>query len=295
MPLFAIAALALVIVLTVHVFHTGRPKLWLLLIWAMPVVGSLIYVLAEMLPQLLKGEGVISLDSARNARQRDVTRRRDPDARQGSDLQWSRRGGGGAAPPPKARESAARESAASRQDERLFKTPKDPLREGMIHEKLRRAEECLAAHRFDEAIDLFAAARQGFFADSPDIVFGLARAHFGRGDLAAASGLLDELATGRPAWQPHAVAILKARVLAQQGDTAAATALLDAILTQTDNLEGRRLEAQYRRAEILWQSGAIEPAMADLAEITRHEKLFRVGEDERRWIRLATQALQAIS
>ena len=101
--------------------------------------------------------------------------------------------------------------------------------------------------------------------------------------------------TGRPAFQPHAVAILKARVLAQQGDTAAAVALLDAILAQTDNLEGRRLEAQYRRAEILWQSGAIEPAVAALTEITRHEQLFRVDDEERHWIRLAGQALQAIS
>ena len=114
-------------------------------------------------------------------------------------------------------------------------------------------------------------------------------------DLDAALNLLDELVTGRPAYQPHAIAILKARVLARQGDVAAALALLDAILAQTDNLEGRRLEAQYRRAEILWQSGDTQQAAGELTEILRHERLFRVSDDERQWIRLADQALQAIA
>lgn len=281
MPVLGLAVLALVILLSIHVCQTGRSKMWLPVIWLLPVLGSLIYVLVEMLPQLFRGEGVVSLEAAREARQRDVTRdRRD-------DLQWRRRGGQG--------ELSSPQSGEARRAARMFRPPKDPLREGMIHDKLKRAEEALATHRYDAAVDLFASARQGFFADSPDIVFGLARAHFGRGDLDAALTLLDELVTGRPAFQPHAVAILKARVLAKQGEVAAAVALLDAILGQTGNLEGRRLEAQYRRAEILWQSGAMDEAIAALTELTRHEQLFRVTDDERQWVRLAGQALQAIS
>lgn len=267
MPLLAIAVLALVIVLSVHVCRTGRSKMWLPVIWMLPVLGSLIYVLVEMLPQLWRGDVIVSTA--------------DPRFEQILDEEIDRK--------------LMERQKGQRQRDKLFQEPKDPLREGSVHEKLKRAEECLGSKKFDEAIDLFTAARQGFFADSPDIVFGLGRAHFGRGDLDAARGLLDELVTGRPAYQPHAVAILKARILAKQGEVAAALSLLDAILAQNDNLEGRRLEAQYRHAEILWQQGETEKAAAELTEILRHEKLFRIDDDDRRWIRLANQALQAIS
>jgi hypothetical protein len=255
--------------------------MWLPVIWLLPVLTSLIYVLVEMLPQLFRGESVVSLEQACAAWQRDgVCQRR-------ADVQWCRRGGQGELSPP--------QNWAARRPQRMFRPPKDPLREGMIHDKSKRAEEAHAIHRYYAAIDLFTSARQGSFADSPDIAFGLARAHFGRGDLDAALSLLDELLTGRPAFEPHAVAILKARVLAKQGEVAAALALLHAILGQTDNLEGRRLKAQYRRAEILWQSGAIDRAKGALTELTRHEQLFRINDEERHWIRLAGQALQAIS
>lgn len=290
MPILLIAVIALQIVLAVHVFRTNRSKLWLPAIIIFPVVGSLIYILIEMLPQFFRGEDIVSLDDARRAQQRDVTRDRGG---VGTDVQWSRRRHGNADPAP--RQSTATTTSKSWRTEQMFRTPKDPLREGMIHEKLKRAEACLKTHRYDEAIDLFASARQGFFADSPDIIFGLACAHFGRGDYDAALNLLDELVTGRPAFQPHAVAIQKARVLAKQGDGIAAVALLDAILGETGNLEGCRLEAQYRRAEILWQSGEIQPAVAALKEILRHEQLFRINDEERQWIRLAGQALQTIA
>lgn len=290
MPILAVVVVALVIVLSVHICRTGRSRMWLPVIWLLPVVGSLIYVFVEMLPQLFRGDDVVSLEDARRAQRRDRLPDRPPAPR--SDVQWSRRQQSQSQPPPGHRSSRPRVEPR-RAD--MFRTPKDPLREGMIHEKLRRAEACLTRHQYDEAVDLFASARQGFFADSPDIVFGLARAHFGRSDFDAALNLVDELVTGRPAYQPHAVAILKARVLAKQGDVTAALALLDSILAQTDNLEGHRLEAQYRRAEILWQNGETHEATIGLNEIIRHAQLFNITDDERHWIGLADQALQAIS
>lgn len=283
MPFLAIAVVALVILLSVHICRTGRSTMWLPVIWLLPVLGSLIYLMVEMVPQLFRGQDVESLEDARKAQRHDVTTRPSPE------VQWRRRNGHSSRPP------AEPPSRAGQRGDGLFRTCKDPLREGMIHEKLKQAEKCLGQHRYAEAIDHFASARQGFFADSPDIVFGLARAHFGAGNLDAALNLLDELVTGRPAYQPHTVAILKARVLAGQGEVAAAVALLDAILAQSDNLEGRQLEAQYRRAEILWQNGNAQDALTALTEIVRHEQLFRVNEDERHWIRLAGQAMQAIS
>lgn len=293
MPIVAFANLTLLVLLSFHICRTGRSKMWLLAIWALPVLGSLIYVLVEMVPQLLGDGRETAGDDDGAPPQRPSSAgpsSADPDAR-GSGLPWSRRRQGQTPPAPR----PVAKSAATGRDDRMFRAPKDPLREGMVHEKLREADRALASHRYDEAAALFASARQGFFADSPDILYGLARAHVGRGDFDSALGLLDELVTARPAYQPHAIAILKARVLAKLGDATAALALLDAILLQTDNLEGRRLEGQYRRAEILWQSGDVAKAASGLNEILRHEKLFRVSDDERHWIRLAGQALQAIS
>lgn len=278
-----LAVIGLQIFMVVHVLRHDKPCWWISLIVLVPLIGSLAYFIVEIVPE---HQRAASRDAPPfgSVTERQVYRRGQVD----QPLPGQQRG----ARPD--RENEMRQQARERQ-ERLHRTPKDPLREGSVHEKLTRAEACLARHKYDEAIDLFAAARQGFFVDAPDILLGLAKAHFGRGDWVEALKLVDELSLGKPSYQPHGVAILKARILAKQGSVAAALAILDAVLAQNENLEGRRLEAQYRYAEILWQSGDTQRAATALTEILRHEQLFRVGDDERRWIRLADQALQAIS
>jgi hypothetical protein len=279
-----LAVIGLQIFMVVHVLRNDKPCWWISLIVLLPLIGSLAYFITEILPE----------------HQHAARRRIDPPFGPVTERQVYRRGQVDQPPAGQLRggrhdrEEAMRQQARERQ-ERLHRAPKDPLREGSVHEKLTRAEACLARHKYDEAIDLFAAARQGFFVDAPDILHGLAKAHFGRGDMGDALKLLDELTLGKPSYRPHGVAILKARVLAKQGNVTAALAILDAVLAQNKNLEGRRLEAQYRYAEILWQSGDTQRAATALTEIQRHEKLFRVSDDEREWIRLAGQALQAIS
>lgn len=264
MPLLAIAVVALVIVLSVHVCRTGRSRMWLPVIWVLPILGSIIYVLVEMVPQLFGGD-------AGEARAKSTA---DKESRKrAAVLEIERR-------------LAGRVASADADSN---------LNGGSVHARMQLAEACLMREKYDEAAELFANARQGFFANSPDILHGLARAQFGRGDMAATISLLDELVSGNASYQPHAVTILKARALAKQGDAKAALAILDSILAETQNLEGRRLEAQYRYAEILWQQGETPRALAALTEILRHEKLFRVSDDERHWIRLADQAMKAIS
>ena len=264
MPLLAIAVLALVVVLSIHVCRTGRSRMWLPVIWVLPILGSIIYVLVEMVPQLFGGD-----EGETRARSKAENESRN----RAKVIEIERR-------------LSARAAAAGA----------DPnIDGGSVHARLQLAEACLLREKYDEAAELFAGAREGFFANSPDILHGLARAHFGRGDMAAAIGVLDELVSGNASYQPHAVTILKARALAKQGDAAAAVAILKSILADTQNLEGRRLEAQYRYAEILWQQGEKSKALATLTEILRHEKLFRVSDDERHWIRLADQAMKAIA
>lgn len=264
MPLLAIAVLALVVVLSVHVCRTGRSKMWLPVIWVLPVLGSIIYVLVEMVPQLFGGD--------------------EGEARTRSKADHE------------SRKRAKVFEIERRLSDRVAAADADPnLNSGSVHARVQLAEACLMREKYDEAAELFAGARQGFFANSPDILYGLARAHFGRGDMAAAIGLLGEIATGNSSYQPHAIMILKARALAKRGDATTALAVLESILAETQNLEGRRLEAQYRYAEILWQQGETPKALAALTEILRYEKLFRVSDDERHWIRLADQAMKAIS
>lgn len=263
MPILALAVLALVILLSVHIFRTGRSKMWLPVIWVLPVLGSLIYIFVEMLPQLFRA---------------------DPPAA-GDDPQ---------SPPRPGRATVSREAP------KLVVVQKQPEREDSVHETLQLAEASLEQGQFEEADALFGKVRDTAFAQAPEVRYGQARARFGRGDMARGDmasviALLDDLTQSHPAFQPHALAILKARATARLGDVTAALAQLQAVLAEPDNLEGKRLEAQYRYAEILWQAGEIEKARAALTDIQRYEKLFRVGEDERHWIRLATQALQAIS
>jgi hypothetical protein len=271
MPLLALAVVALVVLLSVHVCKTGRSKMWLPVIWVLPVLGSIIYVLVEMLPALVARQDAADDAAAKAAR------KSEPLADQVD---------------RKIERMVARRAREVDVDA--------VLRDGTVHTRLKLAEDCLAQGRFDEADALFGKARDGFFIGSPDIIFGQARARFGRddkgrGDMASVLALLDELAKTHPSFQPHAVAILKARATARMGDVTAAIPQLQAVLAEPENLEGRRLEAQYRYAEILWQAGEIDKAKAALTDLQRYEKLFRVGEEERQWIRLAAQAQQAIS
>jgi hypothetical protein len=52
MPLMALAHLLLVIALAAHVERTGRPQFWFYVLFLLPGVGALAYVLLELLPSL---------------------------------------------------------------------------------------------------------------------------------------------------------------------------------------------------------------------------------------------------
>jgi len=54
-PLIGLAGIALEVLLIVHVVRTGRDRIWIWLIIGIPVFGSLAYVVAELLPELLRG------------------------------------------------------------------------------------------------------------------------------------------------------------------------------------------------------------------------------------------------
>lgn len=295
MPLSLFAILALAGVLTIHLLTTGRSKLWLLAIWLLPVLGGLVYVAIVLLPYF----------------RRDKTgadaRRRSSGVDRGDDLSLAARMRDWEIDMRRIEASQNRDTAADATSETAggfahhapIETSADqfpavPPADGLLGERLLHAEACVAQGRFADAIDLLESARHGVGGDSPTIMHSLARAYFGLGDVAETIRLLDALQARWPDFQPDAIAILKARALAKEGSAQAALSLLDAMLVQGEGAGSRRLEAQYRHAEILWQSGATQQAVAELTEITRRDAPAR-ADDERHWIRLAGQALQAIS
>ena len=53
---------------------------------------------------------------------------------------------------------------------------------GSVQNKLAMAQECTARGHFDEAITLYESAREGQFAQAPDVLLGLARVRFLNGE-----------------------------------------------------------------------------------------------------------------
>ena len=72
MPILYILSLAIQVALIVHVIKTGRNTLWILAIAFLPLVGSLAYVIAEIVPHAMGSR------AARRARS-GVRRMIDPD------------------------------------------------------------------------------------------------------------------------------------------------------------------------------------------------------------------------
>ena len=76
MPLIPVSILSLLIqaALIVHVFKTGRNTLWILAIGLLPGIGSLAYLIAEVLPELFGGR---TARRARSGMQRMIDPNRD--------------------------------------------------------------------------------------------------------------------------------------------------------------------------------------------------------------------------
>jgi hypothetical protein len=70
--LISILSIAIQVGLIVHVIKTGRNMIWILALGLLPLVGSIAYVVVEILPELLGGR------TARRAKS-GVQRMMDPD------------------------------------------------------------------------------------------------------------------------------------------------------------------------------------------------------------------------
>lgn len=256
MPILALAVVALQIFMAVHVFRSGNSCWWITIILFFPLIGSLIYFFVEVAPTLQASSKVVRVDQER----------------------WRR--------------AAA---AAAQASDISARKVEDIANNGSVNNKIVLAEQCYLQGRYGDAIRLYESAREGYFVNAADLLIGLARARFAQGDHAETRQVLRDLAAAHPNSFAQERAILSARAVAAAGDRATAIAELETLLERKDSLEARRLEARYYFAEILWQHGAHERARAELAEVLKHGKLFRMTEDEEYWVRQASEARKAIA
>jgi hypothetical protein len=160
---------------------------------------------------------------------------------------------------------------------------------GSVQNKLALAQECTARGHFEEAIKLYESAREGPFAQAPDLLLGLARVRFYNGEPKAARDLLERLAVAHPDYYPQDVAILKARAADAAGDSETALRELEAMLDRSVGLEAR-----FRYGEILARTGKTQEAKAELKTVVNHARRFRIGPTERPWAKQSRDLLASL-
>ena len=240
MPFAAILHVLLGVACAVHVVRTGRSYFWIYIVLIFPIVGALIYVIAELLPGLI---------GARTVRRAANTARRILD-------------------PEKAYREASRNLQIS----------------PTAHNMCALAEACIDRQSYDEAITLYLNALTGQNADAPDMMEGLARAHFLNGDMAQALAVLDDLRAKNPDYRAADAHMIYARSLEGLGRDAEA---LDEYAALTRYYNGE--EARCRWALVLRKVGKAAEARALFEEIARSQRLApkHYVKAQREWIDIA--------
>jgi hypothetical protein len=245
MPIAAVLHALLGVTCAVHVVRTGRPYYWIFIVLFFPLIGSLIYVLAELLPDLF---------GTRAARQ------------------------------------AASRARSILDPERAYREASRNLQiSPTAYNMCALAEACVERQSYDEAITLYRGALTGVTADAPDIMEGLARAHFLRGDLSEALAVLDDLRAKNPDYRSADAHMIYARSLEGLGRHAEA---LDEYAALTRYFSGE--EARCRHALILRKVGRLADARLLFEEVVRAQKLAPTHyiRAQREWIDLARANLE---
>jgi hypothetical protein len=120
-------------------------------------------------------------------------------------------------------------SQTARRTARSFKKALDPhadLRRyesearvaGNVASRQRFADALIRAGRYEEAINEYRAVLTGLYEHDPDLMLGLARAQFGKGDATAARATLDDLIRLNPDFRSPEGHLLYARALEAEGN-----------------------------------------------------------------------------
>jgi len=150
----------------------------------------------------------------------------------------------------------------------------------------RYADELTRHGRYEEAIATYREALKGLYAHDPNLLLGIARAQFGKGDAGAARTTLDELARENPDFRSPEAQLLHARALEAEGNVAQA---LEAYRTLAPAYPGA--EASVRYAQLLAAQGQQDRAASVARELLEQARIApaHYRRAQRDWLDLAAR------
>lgn len=157
-----------------------------------------------------------------------------------------------------------------------------------VENKLNLARECMNAGMYPEAIELYGNSLKGIYETDPNIMLGLASAHFHHGDFAQTKTTLDNLIEHNPKFKSADGHLLYARSLEglEQFDRA-----LEEYRVLSEYYAG--YEAKCRHALLLQKLGHTEKAHQLFKSIIEQSKNLPRGyrQAQKQWIDIAKQNL----
>jgi hypothetical protein len=159
-----------------------------------------------------------------------------------------------------------------------------------VQNRLRLAEECLNLGDVLNAEELYASCLKGPHATDPDIMLGLARAQFGRGDATATQKTLDELIAANPEFKSQDGHLLYARSLEALGEHDRA---LQEYSVLSESYPGEEARARY--GLLLKRQGMLVEAQQMFQKVLARTKVAPryYQKTQREWIELAREQLKA--
>ncbi|HYK25972.1 MAG TPA: tetratricopeptide repeat protein [Steroidobacteraceae bacterium] len=148
----------------------------------------------------------------------------------------------------------------------------------------RYADELTRHGRFDEAIATYQEALKGLYAHDPNLLLGIARAQFGKGDASAARATLDELTRQNPDFRSPDAQLLHARALEAEGSV---TQALEAYHALAPAYPGA--EASVRYAQLLAAQGEHARAASVARDLLEQARIAppHYRRAQRDWLDLA--------
>lgn len=155
---------------------------------------------------------------------------------------------------------------------------------GGVASRQRYADELARHGRFDEAIATYREALKGLYEHDPNLLLGLARAQFGKGEPAAARATLAELTRHNPEFRSPEAQLLYARALEAEGNAPQA---LEAYRALAPAYPGA--EASVRYAQLLAAQGDRARAATVARELLEQARIApaHYRRAQRDWLDLA--------
>lgn len=146
------------------------------------------------------------------------------------------------------------------------------------------ADELTRHSRFDEALATYRDALKGLYAHDPNLLLGIARAQFGKGDASAARATLDELHRENPDFRSPEAQLLHARALEAEGSVTEALAAYQALAPAYPGAE-----ASVRYAQLLAAQGQRDRAASVARELLEQARIApaHYRRAQRDWLDLA--------